>query len=91
MLVEGTDATLALDGSARLVRRKHGDIEEETILLVLGPGFGAGCVDSLQRHVVDHLLRGTPLENRAADYLRNLEIVEAIYRSAQEGRWVDLT
>jgi hypothetical protein len=42
----------------------------------------------LQRHVVEHLLDGAPIENEAAGYLRNIEIEEAVYRSADEGRWV---
>ena len=90
-LVEGTAATLALDGAARLSRRAHGETATAAIPLRLGEGFGAGCVGALQAHVVDHVLRGAPLENEARHYLANLEIVEAIYRSAAEGCWVPLT
>jgi hypothetical protein len=47
-------------------------------------------VAALQAHVVDHLLRGATLENEARSYLGVLEIVEAVYASAREGRRVDL-
>jgi hypothetical protein len=40
----------------------------------------------LQSHVVDHLLRGAPLENAAAGYLANLRLEEAVYRSHAGGR-----
>ena len=38
--------------------------------------------------MVRHLLDGAPLVNSGRDYLRNLAIEEALYRSADEGRWV---
>jgi hypothetical protein len=44
-------------------------------------------VRALQRHVVAHLQDGAPLENSGAAYLRNLEIEDAIYRSAASGQW----
>jgi hypothetical protein len=49
-------------------------------------GFAGDCVFALQRHVVDGLLESGPFENTAADYLRVIEVEEAIYRSASEGR-----
>ena len=52
--------------------------------------FGGGCCLALQRHVVRHLLAGTALENRGRDYLVNLRIEEAVYRSSAEGRKVNL-
>jgi hypothetical protein len=54
-------------------------------------GYGGDCVHALQRHVVAHLLQGAPLENAGEAYLRNLEIEEAIYRSAQSGRCLELS
>lgn len=48
------------------------------------------CVYGLQRHVVAHLIDGTPPMNTAQDYLRNQEVEEAVYLSAQEGRRVSV-
>ena len=45
---------------------------------------------ALQRHVVRHLVEGAGLENRGRDYLVNLRIEEAVYRSSAEGRKVKL-
>jgi hypothetical protein len=48
-------------------------------------GFGGDCVYSYQAHVLSHLRKNTPLENSAKDYLGNIAIVEATYRSAESG------
>ena len=90
-LAEGSAGVIALDGDGALAFRAHGADEAEPIPLDFPRDrFGGGCVDALQAHVVDHLRRGAPLENTAADYLRVLEAVEAAYLSDREGRRVDL-
>ena len=90
-LVEGSAGAIMLDGDGTLTFRAHGRDEAEPIALDFPRDrFGGGCVDALQAHVVDHLLRGAPLENRAADYLRTLEAVDAAYASDREGRRIDL-
>jgi predicted dehydrogenase len=48
-------------------------------------------VFATQAHIVAHLRDGEPLENSGRDYLRNLDIEEAVYRSSEEGRWVELS
>ena len=44
----------------------------------------------MQRHVIAHLLHGAPLENTAREYLVNLKVQEAVYRSHKEGRRIEL-
>ena len=90
MLLEGSDATLRLDGFGRLWLKPHKGEEREHAYEWRNDGFGGDCVHAL-RHVVAHLLQGAPLENAGEAYLRNLEIEEAIYRSAQSGRWLELS
>ena len=90
-LVEGTRGTLTLGGDGALHRRAFGDMTTTEILAACTwNGFGGDCVHHLQAHVVSALLEGTALENRAQDYLRVLEIEEAIYRSADLGQKVRL-
>jgi len=91
MLLEGSDATLRLDGFGRLWLKPHKGEEREHAYEWRNDGFGGDCVHALQRHVVAHLLQGAPLENAGEAYLRNLEIEGAIYRSAQSGRWFELS
>ncbi len=91
LLLEGSEAALRLDGFGRLWLKPLGGPERAHDYAWHNDGsFGAGCVDALQRHVAAHLKTGTALENTGRDYLRNLEIEEALYRSHQGGRWVDV-
>ncbi|MGH1477788.1 MAG: Gfo/Idh/MocA family protein [Geminicoccales bacterium] len=86
MLIEGTGGSLKLDGDANLWRRDFGGLEAPHPYSWSHAGFGGDCVHALQKHVVDHFLHDTPIENTGKDYLANLEIEEAIYRSAEAGR-----
>lgn len=92
MLLEGSAGTLTLDGDARIAFRKHGENETEEIVYDWDDiGFGGDCVYRCSRHIADHILYGSPVANSARDYLKNLEIEEAIYRSHEEGRRIALS
>ncbi|MDW3204305.1 MAG: Gfo/Idh/MocA family oxidoreductase [Alphaproteobacteria bacterium] len=92
MSLEGDRGELRLSGDGALHIRAFG---ENNWTLVAAPpesaGFGGDCVHALQSHVVDGLLEGTEIENRAGSYLRNIAIESAIYESADLGRKVYLT
>jgi predicted dehydrogenase len=92
MWLEGSDGVLRLDGDARLWWKPH-HAPETPHAYDAGPAdtFGGGACAHLQRHVVDHLVRGAPLENAARDYLANLRVQEAAYVSHREGRRVVLS
>ena len=83
----GEAATLRLDGEGRLFLKPHQQPEREHAYAWQNQGFGGDCVLALQRHVLAHRQDGAPLENTGSAYLRNLEIEEAVYRSAASGRW----
>ena len=87
MLLEGARATLRLDGFGRLWLKPHKGAQREHAYQWQDRGYGGDCVHALQQHVVAHLHGGAPLENAGAAYLRNLEIEDAIYRSAASGQW----
>ena len=90
LYVEGDTGVIRLDGRGRLYHREHGEAEQPWPYAWRDHAFGGDCVYAFQRHVSEHLIRGTALENQAASYLRNIEIEEAIYRSAAQGRWLAL-
>jgi predicted dehydrogenase len=90
LLLEGAGGTLRLDGFGRLWLKPHKAPEREHAYEWQNRGYGGDSVCALQRHVIDHLQAGAPLENSAAAYLRNLEIEEAIYRAAVSGQWQGL-
>lgn len=86
-LIEGTTGTLILTGDGAVHLRVFGGRDSAMILAPdTWDGFGGDCVHALQTHVVEALLDGAPLENSASDYLRVLEIEQAVYMSAAENR-----
>ncbi len=90
MWVEGSGGVLRLDGQGRLWLKPHGQAEAEHRYHWRDVGFAGDAVHATQAHVLAHLRDGAPLHNSGHEYLRNLVIEEAIYRSAAEGRWVKL-
>ncbi|MEM7318756.1 MAG: Gfo/Idh/MocA family oxidoreductase [Pseudomonadota bacterium] len=91
-LIEGTRGSLSLWGDGSVTLRGFNSRDSQVLLPPdTWDGFGGDCVHALQNHVVSGFLDGTPLENTGSDYLRVIEIEEAIYRSAKTGRKVDLT
>ena len=90
MWIEGEYGVLRLDGQGRLWLKPHGGNEAEHRYQWRDHGFAGDCVYATQAHILKHFQEGTPLETDARAYLRNLDIEEAIYRSAAEQRWISL-
>ena len=90
MHLAGSKGVLRLDGDARLWWKPHGEIERPQDYSWENRGFGGDCVFALTDHVIRHLLRGTPVVNSGADYLVNMAIEDAIYRSNELGTRIDL-
>lgn len=87
MWVEGSDAVIRLNGDGALFRRDHDSNEEREIPYDWSNiGFGGDCVYLLNDHVLKSLGSGAPPQNTAIDYIANLEIVEAVYRSNEIGQ-----
>ena len=90
-LAEGTEGTIDLRGDGSLWLRRFGEREGTCVLPPdTWDGFGGDCVHALQSHVVSGLLDGTPIENCARDYLRVIDIEDAVYRSAETGTKIRL-
>ncbi|MGI9483578.1 MAG: Gfo/Idh/MocA family protein [Hyphomicrobiales bacterium] len=86
MLIDGSGGAVQLNGDGEIFLRRSGsnqsaqhEYDWQDI------GFGGDCVYRLQAHVLAHLTSGRTLWNSAEDYLTNLRIEEAVYRSAEEG------
>lgn len=89
MWLEGEHGVMRLDGDARLWWLPHQGVEVEH-LYDDGATRGAfgGASTALQAHVLSHLNQGTPLQNKARDYLNNLYVQVAVYHSHASGRRV---
>jgi len=84
--IEGEAGVMRLDGDARLWWKPH-HRDEAGHAWDRGRFSGAfgGACGALQAHVLAHLRDGTPLENGARDYLVNLRVQAAVYRSHEIG------
>ncbi len=85
MWLEGAAGVLRLDGEARLWFKPHGGAELEHVYDRGGAAAFGGACTALQAHVLSHLQHGTRLENAAHDYLQNLAVQAAVYRSHRAG------
>jgi D-apiose dehydrogenase len=84
MIIEAENGILRLDGDGNLFERTFGSNDWRPIAFEKTEvGFGGDSVYRLQRHVVDHLVKDGPIANSAQDYIANLVIEDAIYRSAE--------
>jgi predicted dehydrogenase len=91
MLIEGEGGVLSLDGDGVIGFRSHGSNTATAIDYAWSNiDFGGDCVHALQRHVIDSRLGRTAMENVGSDYLRNIQIEEAIYASHDTRRYIAL-
>jgi predicted dehydrogenase len=88
LLMEGTRATLRLDGFGRLFLRPHRGEEQEHAYAWEKRGFGGDAVFRTIQHLAAHLTEGAPTDHTGEKYLRNVALVEVAYVSAREGRFV---
>jgi predicted dehydrogenase len=91
MWLEGERGVMRLDGDARLWWLPHQGVEvEHRYDDGASRGVFGGASTALQVHVLSHLNQGTPMENSASDYLKNLHVQAAIYHSHASGRRVTM-
>ncbi|MHA1564362.1 MAG: Gfo/Idh/MocA family protein [Alphaproteobacteria bacterium] len=89
--IEGEAGLIGLDGDGGLWTRRMGANNPEQLPYSWNNiGFGGDSVHALQQHVISHILDGSALENSAQDYLRNLQIEDAVYQSSKSGRRITL-
>lgn len=91
MRIDGCKGHLTLDLSGEIRLKLLGEPAALQPYAHTDKNFAGDCVYALQRHVVDCLLAGRPFETTTSDYLRNMEIVEACYQSAREGKIIPMT
>jgi predicted dehydrogenase len=90
LLVEGTGGQLRGDGYGRLFLRPHRGEEREHAYAWEKRGYGGDCVYRQCAAALAHVAQGAPVPNLARAWLRNMEVEEAMYRSAEEGRFVNV-
>ena len=88
--LEGSNGVLRLDGYGRLFWKPHGQLEAPHPYAWEATGFAGDCVYHQQRHLIERLGEGAMPVNTGREYLRNYEIEEAVYRSHEERRSIDV-
>ncbi len=89
MLVEGSGGSIRVNASGGLVLKRVGAPEAIIDYQHRNVQFAGDCVFFTQEHILKGLLGRGNLENTGRAYLRNLQIQEAVYQSAEENRWID--
>ncbi|MEM8797873.1 MAG: Gfo/Idh/MocA family oxidoreductase, partial [Pseudomonadota bacterium] len=90
-LVEGTKGTIRLDGNGRLFFRATGQTIETPVSYAFSDrDFGGDCVYLFQKAICQHVSHNEPLETDAEAYLSNVRIEEAIYRSADLNKLIEI-
>ena len=89
--LEGSAGVMRLDGDGVLHFKPHGAAETVHDYQWENRGFGGDCVFALQQQVVMDIAQQRASINTGEEYLRNIEIEEAIYDSHEEGRTIDLS
>lgn len=86
MLVDGNAGSIRLYQDARVTLQPLGQPERDHPYEHHRRGFAGDCVYFCLKHFVECLAEGGPFETSGTDYLVNLRIQEAVYRSAEEGQ-----
>lgn len=88
--LEGSNGVLRLDGNGRLFWKPHGKPESEHHYEWSNTGFAGDCVYRQQKHVIEAIGKGLAPVNTGREYLCNYAIEEAVYRSHEERRFIDV-
>ncbi|WP_020571514.1 Gfo/Idh/MocA family protein [Neolewinella persica] len=80
-VIEGNGGTLRLYLDGRLTLQKLGETERDINYHHEAKGFAGDCVFFLQQHFLEAFTSGVPFETGGEDYLRSLEVLEAVYQS----------
>ena len=84
-LIEGNEGSLRLSLDGRLTHQPLGEREREIEYNHERHGFAGDCVYATQKHFIDRLRDGAPFETSGDDYLKTLDVQEAVYRAAETG------
>ena len=90
MLLEGNAGSLQLTNEGTLIWKPLGEPQTTIPYEHERKNFAGDCVYFTQRHFVDSLLHGNEFETNGEDYLKNLMIQEAVYKSSSARQVVSL-
>ena len=90
ILIEGNKGSLRSYDDGKITVQLLGQEEVEHKYNFKRINFAGDCVFATQQHFVNCLLSGQPFENEVTDYLKNLEVQDAVYASNERGIAVEI-
>ncbi|NNF32563.1 MAG: Gfo/Idh/MocA family oxidoreductase [Saprospiraceae bacterium] len=90
MLIDGNGGSIRLYNDGRVTIQRLGEVETEIEYTHNDVNFAGDCVYNLQKHFIDCYIKKLPFESSGVAYLKNLEIQEAIYQSANEQKVIQI-
>lgn len=88
VLIDGNKGSIRLYEDGKITIKKLGEPEREHSYSFEKINFAGDCVYTTQLHFVECLLNESSFETDVFDYLENIQVQDAIYRSAEIGRAV---
>lgn len=90
MLLEGNAGSIRLYSDGNITIQKLGESEQPVAYAHENRNFAGDCVYFTQKHFVHCYLKQLPFENSGKDYLKNLEIQEAVYASSDRKELINI-
>ncbi len=84
-LVEGTGGSIRLYSNGDVTVQKLGEPETKHEYFHEDRGFAGDCAYYFERHFADCMLNNQPFETNGENYLKTLQVQEAVYASADQG------
>lgn len=81
-LIEGEKGSIRLYSDGKLTVQHLGKAEKEHQYTHNNVGFAGDCCYIFQRDFIDNLIAGLPFETDGENYLKTLQVQEAVYASA---------
>lgn len=81
VLIEGEEGSLRLYGDGRITLQRLGCKEEEHTYYKTDKNFAGDCVFGVQTHFIQAILSNGQFETSGEEYLKNIEVQEAVYLS----------
>lgn len=82
-LIDGSKGSIRLYSDGKITIQKLGEAEKEHQYTHNDVGFAGDCCYIFQQDFIDKLCTGEPFETSGKNYLKTLQVQEAVYKSAQ--------
>lgn len=90
VLLEGNKGSIRLYEDGKITIQVLGEKEQAHEYAFENRNFAGDCVFHTQQHFVECLVSNSPFETAVANYLKNIEVLEKVYKSDKSGLPIDL-